>query len=246
MLKKSIPNILTLLNLAFGLVAIIAVLQEAWFLSFVFFASALVLDFADGAAARVLNAQSEMGKQLDSLADLVSFGVLPGLVMVQLLVQYSPDWSLQTVLRDLTLEGYRPLIGLLIPMSTAWRLGRFNLDGTSSYFVGLPSPANALMIMSIPMILRSDKSPVELLSALGNPTAMLIIVVFSAFILNAPIRLFTLKFKGGSFQDKIVPILFLVAAVVLLLTMGYLGIPLVVLVYLLMSLLGMPQREEKA
>lgn len=245
MLKKSIPNILTLMNLAFGLVAIIAVLQEAWFLSFVFFASALVFDFADGAAARALKAQSEMGKQLDSLADLVSFGVLPGLVMVQLLVQYSPDWSLQTVLSDLTLEGCRPLIGLLIPMSTAWRLGRFNLAGTSSYFEGLPSPANALMIMSIPMILRSDRSPAELLSALGNPTALLFIVVFSALILNAPVRLFTLKFKGGSFQDKIVPILFLIGAVVLLLTMGYLGIPLVILVYLLMSLLGTPQSEGK-
>ena len=244
MLKKSIPNILTLLNLTFGLVAIIAVLQEAWFLSFVFLASALVLDFADGAVARALKAQSEMGKQLDSLADMVSFGVLPGIVMVQLMLQFSPNWSLQNVFIEGTLEGYRPLIGLCIPMSTAWRLARFNVRGASSYFEGLPSPANALMIMSLPMILRSDKSPEELLSALGNPTAMLLVVVFSAMILNAPIRLFTLKFKGGSFQDNIVPILFLVAALVLLLTMGYLGIPLVVIVYLLMSLLGMPQREE--
>ena len=245
MLKKSVPNLLTLLNMAFGLVAIIAVLDGDWNLSFALFVSALVLDFADGAAARALNAQSEMGKQLDSLADLVSFGVLPGLVLIQLMKQVIPEWSVHEAFSGGNIQNYVPLLGLLIPMSTAWRLARFNLQESANYFLGLPSPANALLMMSFPMILLSDGSPPELLAFLGNPSTLIVLTFISAFLLNAPLRMFTLKFKGGSFQDNIVPILFLVAAVVLILTMGFLGIPLAVLVYLLMSLLGMPQREEK-
>jgi len=246
MLKKSIPNALTLMNLACGVLGIIAAFQEAWPLTFVFFLTALGLDFLDGAAARALKAQSEMGKQLDSLSDMVSFGVLPGVVMVLTIAQYIPNWHLSALAPSSELSHFLPLVALLIPMSTAWRLGKFNILDTNAYFLGLPSPGNALLVMSVPMIFRSDKSPEALLSFLGQAEVLALFCVLSTFLLNAPIRLFTLKFKGGSFQDNIVPILFLLASVVLLLTMGYLGIPLVIALYILMSLLGMPPKESNA
>ena len=246
MLKKSIPNALTLMNLACGVLGIIAAFQEAWPLTFVFFLTALGLDFLDGAAARALKAQSEMGKQLDSLSDMVSFGVLPGVVMVLTIAQYIPNWHLSALAPSSELSHFLPLVALLIPMGTAWRLGKFNILDTNAYFLGLPSPGNALLVMSVPMIFRSDKSPEALLSFLGQAEVLALFCVLSAFLLNAPIRLFTLKFKGGSFQDNIVPILFLLASVVLLLTMGYLGIPLVIALYILMSLLGMPPKESNA
>ena len=246
MLKKSIPNALTLMNLACGVLGIIAAFQEAWPLTFVFFLTALGLDFLDGAAARALKAQSEMGKQLDSLSDMVSFGVLPGIVMVLTIAQYIPNWQVSTLESSTDFSRFLPLVALLIPVSTAWRLGKFNILDTNAYFLGLPSPGNALLVMSVPMIFRSDKSPEALLSFLGQAEVLALFCVFSAFLLNAPIRLFTLKLKGGSFQDNIVPILFLLASLVLLLTMGYLGIPLVIALYILMSLLGMPPKESNA
>lgn len=246
MLKKSIPNTLTLLNLVCGVLGILAAFQEAWPLTFVFFLVALGLDFLDGAVARALHAQSEMGKQLDSLSDMVSFGVLPGVVMVLTIAQYIPNWQISALSSSTEASYFLPLVALLIPVSTAWRLGKFNLLDTNAYFLGLPSPGNALLVMSVPMIFRSDKSPEALLSFLGQSEVLALFCVLSAFLLNAPIRLFTLKFKGGSFQDNIVPILFLLASLVLLLTLGYLGIPLVVVLYILMSLLGLPPKEKNA
>ena len=238
MLKKSIPNALTLMNLGSGVLAIIAAFQEAWSLTFVFFVLCLILDFLDGGVARALKVPSELGKQLDSLSDVVSFGVLPALVIFLYMISYYPDWNIDRLFAEGKWEEFLPLVAVLVPMSTALRLGRFNLMESSSYFLGLPSPANALLLMSIPMILRSDKSPEALLELLGNPSTLAGICLFSTFLLNAPIRLFTLKFKGGSFQDNLIPILFLIAALVLLLTLEYLGIPLVILLYIAMSLLG--------
>ena len=243
MLKKSIPNALTLMNLGSGVLAIIAAFQETWSLTFLFFVLCLVLDFLDGGVARALKVQSELGKQLDSLSDVVSFGVLPALVMFLYMIPYYPDWNIGRVFSEGRLEEFLPLVAVLVPMSTALRLGRFNLMESSSYFLGLPSPANALLLMSIPMILRSDKSPEALLAFLANPYTLAAICLFSTFLLNAPFRLFTLKFKGGSFQDNIVPILFLIAALVLLLTLGYLGIPLIIMLYIGMSLLGVNKKK---
>jgi len=149
-MKKHIPNILTILNLICGLISITQVLQYhlIWAALFIFIAA--VFDYLDGTAARLLKAWSELGKQLDSLADLVSFGVAPGLIIFQLLSNRCSNGC-----NILERWNVIPFLALLIPVCSALRLAKFNIDLRQEVnFIGLPTPANAIFFASIPMILQ--------------------------------------------------------------------------------------------
>jgi CDP-diacylglycerol--serine O-phosphatidyltransferase len=243
-MKKHIPNLVTLLNLFCGSLAAVFVIQGhlVWGAVFVFFG--IFFDFMDGLLARVLDARSDLGLQLDSLADVVTSGLVPGLVLYKLLALSLniPDemidpgqWTDQDA-PDFRPVNLIPLLGLLIPMASAYRLGKFNLDEEQQqFFKGLPTPANALLIMSLPLILEFQNSDVMNAQIL-NPYVLVVLTLISAYLLNAPIKLFSLKFKSFDFASNILRYLFILICVVLLLLFKFASIPLIILLYVLMSL----------
>ncbi len=137
-IKRNIPNAITCLNLLCGCIALVFISQGFSFIGSWFILGAAVADFFDGLAARALNVKSPIGKDLDSLADMVSFGVVPGMMLVRLIQDPMLCW-----------------IGLIVPVFAALRLAKFNIDDRqTTYFIGLPSPANAMFIISFPLIIR--------------------------------------------------------------------------------------------
>ena len=241
---KYLPNLITLLNLMFGSVAaVFAVLNHLEWAAF-FFLLGVTCDFLDGLVARALGVQSELGIQLDSLADMITSGLVPGLVMCQMLgMSLSGGWNSGSFFVDaLTREGWPqawfPFSGLLITLASGWRLARFNIDENQvSSFIGLPTPANALLIISLPLIVLYNGSEFTN-SVLLNPWFLSILTLLSAFLLNSPIELFALKFKGWGFAENAVKYIFLLVGAVLVITLQYLAIPLVILLYILLSVVG--------
>ncbi|MDC1199452.1 CDP-alcohol phosphatidyltransferase family protein, partial [Flavobacteriaceae bacterium] len=205
---KQIPNIITSLNLLCGCVAIMfAVSGDLVSASFFAFAG-IFLDFFDGLAARVLNAQSQVGLQLDSLADVVTCGVLPGIVMVQLLSEALTGTSLDitaifsSTSNNTSIESYLPFIGLLIAVASGYRLAKFNVDTRqTTSFIGLPVPANTLLILSLPLIISFQASQ-QITEVILTPWFLIIITLVSCVLLNAEIPLFGLKFKTWNFKEN--------------------------------------------
>lgn len=235
---RHLPNLLTLLNLFFGSVAaVLAVLNRLEWAA-LFFLLGVICDFFDGLLARALGVTSELGVQLDSLADMVTSGLVPGLVMCQLLgMSQSGGWNHEGFFHHLPeLSAWLPFTGLLITLGTAWRLARFNIDENQvDAFIGLPSPANALWVISLPLILMYNGSE-GTNAVLLNTWVLLGLTLLSTFLLNAPIRMFALKFKSWGFRENGYKYLFLLLSLVLILTLQYLAVPLVILMYVLFSL----------
>ena len=243
---KQIPNIITSLNLLCGCIAIMfAVSGDLVSASFFAFAG-IFLDFFDGLAARVLNAQSQVGLQLDSLADVVTSGVLPGIVMVQLLSEALTGTSLDigTIFSDTanstSIESYLPFTGLLIAVASGYRLAKFNVDTRqTTSFIGLPVPANTLLILSLPLIL-SFQAGQQITEVILTPWFLIIITLVSCVLLNAEIPLFGLKFKTWNFKDNAVRYLFLIASILLLVVLKFIAIPIIIFLYILVSLFWKP------
>ncbi len=191
---KQIPNIITSLNLLCGCVAILFAVSGDLVTASFFVFIGIFFDFFDGFAARLLKVQSEVGLQLDSLADVITSGVAPALVMVQLLsktingdiinmknVFKTPGWNTD-------IFSYLPFIGLLIAVASAYRLAKFNVDTRQSEsFIGLPTPANTILIISLPLILHFQNSEV-IEHIILNKWFLLGMTVLSCFLLNASLR----------------------------------------------------------
>ena len=243
---KQIPNIITSLNLLCGCVAIMfAVSGDLVSASFFAFAG-IFLDFFDGLAARVLNAQSQVGLQLDSLADVVTSGVLPGIVMVQLLSEALTGTSLDIsaifsdTANNTSIESYLPFIGLLIAVASGYRLAKFNVDTRqTASFIGLPVPANTLLILSLPLIISFQASQ-QMSDVILAPWFLIIITLVSCVLLNAEIPLIGLKFKTWNFKDNAVRYLFLIASILLLVVLKFIAIPIIIFLYILVSLFWKP------
>ena len=211
-IKSQIPNLLTLLNLFFGVVGIIWVLDGKIESGAYFILIAAGFDFLDGLVARWLKVQSDMGKELDSLADVVSFGVLPGLILFMMTKDTSESYS------------YLPYLTLIIPMLSAYRLAKFNLDTRQGdRFIGLPTPANALLISTLPYLI--NQWPI-IGSWLDSPIVLILLAWILAFLLIAELPLIALKFKSLAFISLVVFALFQLA-----------GIPLVILAYIGLSVI---------
>ena len=241
-MKRYIPNALTLLNLFCGSIAVIFVLNGNFVVGALFVFLGIFFDFFDGFAARKLNVQSDLGIQLDSLADMVTSGLVPGLVMFKLLELCGPDWELvnsQTLTESFSFSNMAmlPLIGLLITLASAYRLAKFNIDeDQQSYFKGLPTPANTLLIISLPLILEFQNN--DLINALIlNKWVLLFLTLLSCYLLNSNIKLFALKFKDWSFKSNASRYVFIILSLVLLLVLHFAAIPLIVAMYIVMSLL---------
>ncbi|MFA7444378.1 MAG: CDP-alcohol phosphatidyltransferase family protein [Flavobacteriaceae bacterium] len=225
-MKKHIPNLITLLNLLSGCIALVFVSQDNFWFAFYFVCLGIFFDFFDGFFARILKVQSPLGVQLDSLADMVTSGVVPGFVMFKMLSELSSD-------------AFLPYFGFIITLGSCYRLAKFNIDTRQTdSFIGLPTPANALFILSLPLI--SQDFIADLLS---NVWVLMGISVLSAFILNAELPLFSLKIKNFSLAKYKLQITFLILAVILLLVFQMLGLPLVILLYVLLSAFNTMQKK---
>ncbi|WP_299257158.1 CDP-alcohol phosphatidyltransferase family protein [uncultured Aquimarina sp.] len=246
--KKQIPNIITLLNLFCGCIATILAVQGALELAALFVVLGIGFDFFDGFAARILNVQSELGLQLDSLADMVTSGLVPGVVMYQLLTKVfgypyrfvSEESEYITysefVLKDFGIV-YLPLLGLLVTLASAYRLAKFNVDTRqTTSFIGLPTPANALLILSLPLILQFQ-TEVWISDIILNQWFLIGLTLISCYLLNAEIPLFALKFKTWGFAENKVRYIFLLISLVLLLILHFTAIPFVILLYVLISII---------
>lgn len=226
-IKKHIPNIITLLNLFCGCIAVIYVSKSQFEMAFFFVSLGIFLDFFDGFFARLFKVSSPLGLQLDSLADMVTSGVAPGYVMYQLLATGS-GWSSPVI----------PFLGFIITLGSCYRLANFNIDTRQTdSFIGLPTPANALFILSLPLI-KMYSTSFLLDEILTDHGILLVITVFSAYILNAEIPLFSLKIKNFSFKKYKLQVGFLVLSLLFLIFFDYLAIPLVIITYVLLSVIN--------
>ena len=230
-IKAQIPNIITLLNLLSGCFALIFAFHQDFKFAFFFVCLGIFLDFFDGFFARLFKVSSPLGLQLDSLADMVTSGVVPGVVMYQLLnraLDY-PSFGWPTLLF--------PFLGFIITLGSCYRLANFNVDTRQTdSFIGLPTPANALVILSLPLIL-ADNQFEFITNALSNEYVLLAISLLSAYILNAEIPLFSLKIKSSNLAKNKLQIFFLTVSLLLLIFFKALGIPLLILFYIILSLL---------
>lgn len=245
-MKRHIPNLITLLNVFCGCVAtVFAVLNQLELAAFFVFLG-IIFDFFDGLAARILDVKSELGLQLDSLADMITSGLVPGIVMFQLLNMpvdggwnrtLSAEWTNDTFMIALR-GGALPFLGFVITLASAYRLAKFNIDENQvSSFIGLPTPANALLILSLPLILLNQNS--DFLNAIIlNQWFLIGMTILSAYLLNSKIELFALKFNNWSFQDNALRYIFIIVSLVLLITMKFLAVPIIIAFYILSSIIS--------
>lgn len=239
-MKRHIPNVITLLNLLCGCVATVFAVLNRLEMAALFVALGIFFDFFDGLAARLLNVKSELGLQLDSLADMITSGLVPGIVMFQLLaMSQTSGWGdgSHLFMEDTAfqLPYLIPFLGFIITMASGYRLAKFNLDENQvSSFIGLPTPANALLILSLPLILLYQNNDV-LNTIILNAWFLIGLTLLSAFLLNCSLPLFALKFKNTSFKDNALRYIFLILSLVLLVTMQFLAIPLIILFYVVSS-----------
>lgn len=244
-IKAFIPNFITLLNLFCGSIAVIFVVNNHFVLAAIFVFLGIFFDFFDGLLARKLNVQSDLGIQLDSLADMITSGLVPGLIMFKLLelatntngLSVTADWSDSMFWSGVNVSVF-PFLGLLITLSSAYRLARFNIDeDQQTYFKGVPTPANALLVLSLPLILEFQHS--DLMNAtILNPWVLVVLTMLSTYLLNSPIKLFALKFKDYSFKSNAVRYIFLILSFVLLIVLQFAAIPIIILLYIILSLIS--------
>ena len=232
-IKKHIPNTITLLNLFCGCIALIFVSNDKFEMAYFFVCLGIFLDFFDGFFARLFKVSGPLGLQLDSLADMVTSGVVPGYVMFKMMQSSSVYMS----------EGYLqffPYLGFIITLGSCMRLAKFNIDTRQTdSFIGLPTPANALFILSLPLVLEYYASDsLFVIEIFTEKWVLLLISLFSAYILNAEIPLFSLKIKKFNFRDNALQIIFLAVSVLLLLFLQYLGVTLVIIFYVLLSVIN--------
>lgn len=237
-MKKHIPNFITTLNLFSGCIGIILALQSRIDYAAYFIAIAALFDFLDGLAARLLHVKSEIGKELDSLADVVSFGVLPGIIIYQLMA-YSPNTPVAG-----SYISIFSLIALIIPILSAVRLAKFNLDTRQTVsFIGLPVPANALFLGSLPLI-KMQAGFSDSLSWLTVITDNYYILAFIAIgmslLLVSEIPLISLKFRNLKFADNKPQFILIAFAVLAFTLVTFTAIPLVILAYILLSVIFKP------
>jgi CDP-diacylglycerol--serine O-phosphatidyltransferase len=242
-IKKYIPNFVTLLNLLCGSIAVIFAVHNNFVATAVFVFLGIFFDFFDGLLARKLNVQSPLGVQLDSLADMVTSGLVPGIVMFKLIsistntpeIITLNDWATNSTW-SIDISWYA-LIGLFITLASAYRLAKFNIDeDQQSYFKGLPTPANTLLVISLPLIIEFQNSSFAT-NLILNQWFLIVFTLVSCFLLNSKIKLFALKFKDYSFVNNKFRYALMLSTAILLAVFHFMAIPLIILLYIILSLI---------
>lgn len=256
-IKKHIPNALTCCNLLCGCLGILAALDARLDTAFYLVLIAAVFDFLDGFAARMLKVSSPIGKDLDSLADMVTFGVLPGFIMYKMIgTSYMPgsvpivyvaasptQWWHNTLCYPGVLLRY---IGLLIPIFSALRLAKFNNDTRQTdSFIGVNTPANTLLISSLGYILIRIQNPGRFFELLFNGYTLIGLTILMSLLLVSELPIFALKFKNFGWADNKIRYVFLIIAVILLILFQFFAFPFIIFLYILLSVINNAFNKEK-
>jgi CDP-diacylglycerol--serine O-phosphatidyltransferase len=225
--KKHLPNAITCANLFSGCIGIVLAFKgELVAAGYAIFLSA-IFDFFDGLASRVLKSFSGIGKDLDSLADMVSFGVLPAVIMYQIFLQ-APQID--------RVSNWLNFIAFLIPVFSALRLAKFNVDTRQAEnFIGLPTPANAILIASFPIIIGHHNrfyTPFLL-----NPYVLPVFVIVMCTLLVLEMPMMSLKFKNSDFNQNIYRYLLLLFSAILILFFKFAAVPVIILIYVILSII---------
>ena len=249
---KQIPNIFTLFNLFFGCIAIVLTLQtetvilysneeftnsfnipeKLAFAAFFIFASAVV-DFLDGFVARLFNVCSEMGKQLDSLADVVSFGVAPGVILYQLL---RISWMREQNGLDIPIIWLLP--AFILSCAAAYRLAKFNVDTTQQFaFKGVPTPGIGLLVASFPLMLHYGGGLIDINQWLINKWVLYALIVLLSWLMVSNLPILSLKFKDYTLKNNLPKVILLVVALISIPILHWLAIPVIFIAYIILSLL---------
>tara|TARA_A100000164_G_scaffold316815_1_gene297068 strand:+ start:1077 stop:1913 length:837 start_codon:yes stop_codon:yes gene_type:complete len=240
MIKKSVPHFFTSLNLLSGCFSIYFACIFQFETAFIFLLTGVFFDVWDGFFARLLKVESDLGVQLDSMADMVTCGVAPGIILAQLFVmagnkpfEIEIGWPLNTVVEFIPWV----FIGFLIPLGAAFRLARFNIDGSKkNHFVGLPTPSMALFFGGLPLLIKFPAFSFLKPLVISNPGLILSTVIF-VILMNARFDLFSFKTLRTGIADNILRVLLLMTAPMFIFYFGLGGISLGVLLYLFLNLL---------
>lgn len=250
---KHLPNAITSGNLLCGSLAVIEIFSGELVYACLLVFLAAILDFFDGFAARLLKVNSPIGKDLDSLADVITFGLVPGLMLFKLIVYATVSMgqpalfyiALQKNLSHIELmtqartSGYYallPYVALLVPVFSALRLAKFNHDTRQSEsFIGLPTPANAMFVAALVLNLLNVE---HMYSLFNNPFVLAGFSLLSAYVLVAELPLLALKFKTFSWEGNQLKYLFLLSSLLFLLVLKLAALPLLILLYILFSIVN--------
>ena len=247
---KQIPNLFTLLNLLFGCLAIVFALQngivivndpergtqlidvtEKIWMTSLFIALAGVIDFLDGFIARLFKASSEMGKQLDSLADVVSFGVAPGMILYQFLrLSFAKEENGIEVAMLWLLPAF------VVPCAAAYRLAKFNLDASQQYgFKGVPTPAVGLLIASLPLIYWYNENEL-VFDLIKNKWFLYGVIFLLSYLMLSNLPLMALKFKDFTIKNNLPKFILLAVSIVAAIFLKWLAVPVIFICYIALSL----------
>ncbi len=239
-IRNHIPNFITLLNLFCGCLAIVAVFKSDLVIaSYLIFAGA-VFDYLDGTAAKLLKAKTDIGKELDSLADVVTFGVVPALIGFQLLNKYALNTPL------FVNYGFLIYIPFLIALLSAVRLAKFNIDDRQTIsFLGLPTPANAIFWASAPLIIHYTEHTmgsfylpaIFIADLFKNPYFVLSLSIIMSILLVVELPLFSFKFNDFTWKNNKTRMLFLITALLLLLLFNVAALPIIIVLYIVCSII---------
>ena len=217
MIKKHIPNALTCANLLTGCIGSVYAFKGELEVVAFFVIACGVFDFFDGFAARLLNVKSEIGKELDSLADVISFGLLPGLIFYQLLLQ------------DTNLPFWLPYAGFIITVFSAIRLAKFNIDAQQSeYFIGLNTPMNTFFVVSLPYL-------IPIFPIIGTPLILLTLIIVLSYLMVSNIQLFALKLNSTSWKPNQFKYIFLILSAISVAFLMFAALPIILILYFVFS-----------
>jgi CDP-diacylglycerol--serine O-phosphatidyltransferase len=236
---KHIPNTITCLNLLSGSIAILLAMEGYLVAASILIFVASIFDFSDGMAARILHAYSPIGKELDSMADMISFGFAPGVIaLAYLKAALLGSASAAIVPSELSYGQWALLLSaFIIPIFSALRLAKFNIDTRqSTSFIGVPTPANAMFWASLPLVMHFGNYP-SIEGWLANPFVLLTAILLTSYMLVTEIPMFSLKVKNLTWKENQLRYLFLITLVVIAILLKWLVVPLILFVYILFSLI---------
>ena len=226
----SLANIITLLNLFFGCIAVLLLVENNVEIHYVFILTliCLILDFFDGLIARYFNSQSKIGIQLDSLSDMVSFGLVPGIIIYNLFIQ-APSSYVGSILSSVV-----PFFSFLVTIASAIRLAKFNISkSNSNFFKGLPTPANTILIYSIAIIVSDNNKIADLFL---NYSSLTLLVLVSSSLLICNLKLLNFKFKNFKLKGNRRRIFILLISAVLMYMLSFYSLPLILILYIVVSI----------
>ncbi|WP_185862226.1 CDP-alcohol phosphatidyltransferase family protein [Blattabacterium cuenoti] len=223
--KKIIPNIFTFLNLFFGCISIIFLQSKNFYNSAIATLFSIIFDFLDGFFSRIIKSENQFGKELDSLADMVSFGIVPSIIVFLLFKKNTINQKIPCI------EWF----SFLICIFSAWRLAKFNTTNPT-YYRGLTTPVNTLFFSSLSIIVMNNTTtPVFIKNIIRHPIIILFMIFFSCYFLISKISMISFSFEDFSWKKNKIRYIFLLISTFLLLTLHVVALPCIIIIYIITS-----------